>query len=172
MTMANSWSYVPHDKYKSTNQLIHTLVKIVGTGGNFLLNVGPDANGEWDTAAYTRLKEIGEWMKINGEAIYNTRPATVPVSDHTYFTVAKDKSAGYILVLLQENDNAFTNGTAFDVEDLYNGQFNHIQILGTNKKMPVTKYTDSKGTHMLKIEFKNDEAIRNLKHAVVFKLIK
>src|SRR5436190_11249980 len=103
MTMANSWSYVPHDKYKSTNELIHTLVKIVGTGGNLLLNVGPDPNGEWDTAAYTRLKEIGEWMKINSEAIYNTKPLPDPIYNSTYFTIAKDNSVSYVLALLDEN---------------------------------------------------------------------
>jgi alpha-L-fucosidase len=172
MTMANSWSYVPHDKYKSTNELIHTLIKIVGMGGNFLLNVGPDANGEWDTAAYTRLKEIGEWMTINGEAIYNTRPSTIPIYDHTYYTTAKDKSAGYILVLLKEKDDFFTNGALLQLQDLYEGKFNHVQVLGTKIKMPVRKYTDAKGVAMLEIVFKNDAAIKPLKHAVVLKLVK
>ncbi|WP_460554954.1 alpha-L-fucosidase [Ferruginibacter profundus] len=172
MTMAGSWSYVPHDTYKSTNELIHTLVKIVGTGGNLLLNVGPDANGEWDTTAYTRLKEMGEWMKINGEAIYNTRPSAVPIYDHNYFTMAKDKSAAYVLTLLKEQENYFTNGALLQVEDQYEGKFNHIQVLGTNIKLPIKKYRATNGLPMLEIRFPNDEGIRNLKHAVVFKLIR
>ena len=45
MTMGDQWSYKPDDKYKSTRQLIHLLVDIVAKGGNFLLNVGPDADG-------------------------------------------------------------------------------------------------------------------------------
>lgn len=73
MTMATSWSYVPGDIYKPTSELIQKLVDIVSKGGNFLLNIGPDPNGELDSIAYSRLNEIGEWMKINGEAIYNTR---------------------------------------------------------------------------------------------------
>lgn len=74
MTMAGSWSYTPNDRYKSSRQLIHLLVDIVAKGGNFLLNVGPDAEGEWDPQAYDRLQTIGDWMQINGEAIYATRP--------------------------------------------------------------------------------------------------
>lgn len=74
MTMANSWSYVPNDTYKSTKQLLSNLCMIVSRGGNYLLNIAPNAAGEWDTIAYQRLKEIGDWMQINGQAIYNTHP--------------------------------------------------------------------------------------------------
>lgn len=74
MTMGNSWSYVPNDSYKSTHRLIHLLVDIVAKGGNFLLNVGPDAQGKLPQEALLRMKEIGNWMKVNGDAIYKTRP--------------------------------------------------------------------------------------------------
>ena len=74
MTMATQWSYKPDDKYKSTRQLIHLLVNIVAKGGNFLLNVGPDSDGELPPPALERMKEIGRWMQVNGEAIYGTRP--------------------------------------------------------------------------------------------------
>ena len=52
MTMGGSWSYVPGDKYKSAQQLIHLLVKIVSRGGNFLLNVGPGPDGDWPLVAF------------------------------------------------------------------------------------------------------------------------
>ena len=74
MTMANSWSYVPGDTYKSGSELIHLLCRIVSRGGNLLLNIGPGPDGEWAPEAYQRLDEIGRWMKVNSEAIYNTRP--------------------------------------------------------------------------------------------------
>jgi alpha-L-fucosidase len=76
MPMATSWSYVPHDKYKSVHDLIHLLVDIVSKGGNYLLNIGPGPDGDFDPVAYERLKGIGEWMKVNSEAIYNTHPVT------------------------------------------------------------------------------------------------
>jgi alpha-L-fucosidase len=74
LTMGDSWSFKPHDKYKSTHRLIQLLVEIVAKGGNLLLNVGPQPDGELPPEAIARMKEIGVWMKINGEAIYGTRP--------------------------------------------------------------------------------------------------
>ncbi len=74
MTMGEQWSYRPDDNYKSTRQLIHLLVDVVAKGGNLLLNVGPDANGVFNERAIDRLKNIGDWLKNNGEAIYGTRP--------------------------------------------------------------------------------------------------
>lgn len=74
MTMANSWSYVPNDQYKSTATLLKNLCLIVSRGGNFLLNIAPDPQGRFDSTAYQRLEEIGAWMKVNGEAIYSSQP--------------------------------------------------------------------------------------------------
>jgi alpha-L-fucosidase len=74
MTMGDQWSYKPNDAYKSTNRLVHLLVDIVAKGGNFLLNIGPNADGEMPAGALQRLHEIGDWMKVNSEAIYGTRP--------------------------------------------------------------------------------------------------
>lgn len=74
MTMANSWSYVPNDQYKSTAKILENLCLIVSRGGNYLLNIAPNAQGEWDPVAYQRLSEIGSWMKTNGTAIYGTHP--------------------------------------------------------------------------------------------------
>jgi alpha-L-fucosidase len=73
MTMGDSWSFKPNDNYKPTRQLIHLLVDIVAKGGNFLLNVGPDSDGQLPATAVDRMKEIGQWMQVNGEAIYGTR---------------------------------------------------------------------------------------------------
>ena len=96
LTMGNSWSYVPNDHYKSATQLIDLLVKIVSRGGNLLLNVGPSPDGEWDDTAYSRLKEIGAWMKINGEGIYNSKPRRPYTSANNIFlTQSKDEKAIY-----------------------------------------------------------------------------
>lgn len=74
MPMGNSWSYVPDDHYKSVRTLVHMLVEVVSKGGNLLLNVGPDANGELAPEAYDRMDGIGRWMDVNGEALYGSRP--------------------------------------------------------------------------------------------------
>ncbi|MBN1419673.1 MAG: alpha-L-fucosidase [Planctomycetes bacterium] len=74
MTMGKQWSYKPQDEYKSERTLIHLLVDIVSKGGNFLLNVGPRPDGELPAEALERLAGIARWMRVNGEAIYGTRP--------------------------------------------------------------------------------------------------
>ncbi|MGV3721300.1 MAG: alpha-L-fucosidase [Actinomycetota bacterium] len=74
ITMGDQWSYKPDDQYKSTHHLIQLLVDIVAKGGNLLLNVGPDEQGQFPPTALQRLKEIGDWMQVNGEAIHGTRP--------------------------------------------------------------------------------------------------
>jgi len=73
ITMGEQWSYKPDDRYKSSRQLIHLLVDVVAKGGNLCLNVGPTSDGEIPPGAMQRLSEIGDWMKVNGEAIYKTR---------------------------------------------------------------------------------------------------
>ena len=64
-----------------------------------MLNIGPSPEGEWDTAAYNRLKEIGEWMKINGESIYGTRPMPPYAQDDLRFTEAKDHHSFYAICM-------------------------------------------------------------------------
>ena len=73
MTMNDTWGYKSYDhNWKSTETLVRTLIDVVSKGGNYLLNVGPTAEGEIPQASVERLKQIGAWMKINSESIYGT----------------------------------------------------------------------------------------------------
>jgi alpha-L-fucosidase len=73
MTINDTWACNKNDrKFKSAQQLIRTLVDIASKGGNFLLNVGPMPDGTIQPEFEERLREIGAWLKINGEAIYGT----------------------------------------------------------------------------------------------------
>jgi alpha-L-fucosidase len=74
LTMGDYWAYNPRDYFKPARELIHILVEIVCKGGNLLLDIGPDADGRLPAASLDRLKELGEWMASNGEAIHGTRP--------------------------------------------------------------------------------------------------
>ncbi|WP_242163959.1 alpha-L-fucosidase [Lysobacter sp. M15] len=73
MTLGDSWSYTPNDNYKPARQVVQMLVDVVAKGGNYLLNVGPQPDGQLPDEAVQRLREIGAWMQVNGEAIYASR---------------------------------------------------------------------------------------------------
>lgn len=100
MTMGDSWSYVPNDRYKSTTQLIHLLCDVVAKGGNLLLNVGPDAEGRLPEAALDRMKAMGEWLEENGAAIYGTRPLVPCCMGNVRFTQSKDGKHRYAICLI------------------------------------------------------------------------
>ncbi len=68
-----AWSYIENDEFKSTKTLVHDLVDIVSKNGNLLLNVGPRADGVIPDEAADLLRGLGAWLRVNGEAIYNTR---------------------------------------------------------------------------------------------------
>jgi alpha-L-fucosidase len=74
MTINDSWGYNANDQnWKSSRQLIRNLSDIASKDGNYLLNVGPTAEGVIPEAEVERLRAIGRWLKVNGEAIYATR---------------------------------------------------------------------------------------------------
>ena len=73
MTMNDTWGHATNDtNWKSSETLIRKLTDSAGKGGNFLLNVGPTAAGEFPPESIERLAAIGKWMKVNGESIYAT----------------------------------------------------------------------------------------------------
>lgn len=102
ITLGDAWGHVPNDQYKSSTKVIHTLIEVVAKGGSLLLGVGPSAEGTLNDRQISRLKEIGDWLKVNGEGIYGTRTTTLYQSGNTYFTKGKEKIV-YALVTVAEN---------------------------------------------------------------------
>lgn len=112
MTINDTWGYKSYDtNFKSSESLIHNLVDIASKGGNYLLNVGPDATGTIPAPEVQRLHDVGAWMKINGDSIYATARspykrlpfdgrATVK-GNNLYLNVFKWPDAGLTLTGLQ-----------------------------------------------------------------------
>lgn len=103
ITLGGAWGYVPNDRFKSSVAVIHTLVEVVAKGGNLLLGVGPDAEGRLSDQQIDRLKEIGQWLSANGNAIYNTRPAETYQSKSTFFTKGNEGKI-YAINCIPENE--------------------------------------------------------------------
>ena len=75
MTINYSWAYVPSDKtYKSTYEILRTLIEVVSRGGNLLLNVGPKPDGTLAPEEAKTLEDLAIWMKVNKESIENVTP--------------------------------------------------------------------------------------------------
>lgn len=102
-TMNGMWGYKIEDqKYKSTKELIHYLVRAVGKNANLLMNIGPQPNGELPATALDRLKEMGEWMNTYGETIYGTRGGDV--APHNWGVSTRKGNRLFIHILdLQDN---------------------------------------------------------------------
>jgi alpha-L-fucosidase len=77
-TINDTWGYKADDhNWKSPQDLIHKLVDIISKGGNYLLNVGPTAEGVIPEPSVERLLAMGDWLQVNGEAVYGTRPGPI-----------------------------------------------------------------------------------------------
>ncbi|EWH08962.1 alpha-L-fucosidase [Catenovulum agarivorans DS-2] len=73
----SSWGYVTNHKYRDANSLVDDMVDIISKNGSLLLNIGPKPDGTIPDEEIKLLAEIGDWLKMNGEAIYETRPWVV-----------------------------------------------------------------------------------------------
>lgn len=72
-TFGTSFGYMENDIYKSVESVIHEMVEVISRNGNFLINIGPKADGTLVPEQEERLRAMGEWLSINGEAIYDSR---------------------------------------------------------------------------------------------------
>lgn len=105
ITLSNDWGWVPNAKFKSPETVITNLIEIVAKGGCLLLGVGPTPEGIIEEEVVKRLQKIGDWLKTNDEAVYNTRITPEYHSENTWFTTSKDKKKIYALYALHDGEN-------------------------------------------------------------------
>jgi alpha-L-fucosidase len=168
MTMNDTWGFKSTDhNWKSTETLIHNLVDISAKGGNYLLNVGPTAEGLIPIPSVERLAEMGNWMEVNGEAIYESRlwdhyedgeaiRYTYTGGDHLYAV-----SLGW-------------PGTQLVLSKVEPADGSEIYMLGYDEPLEWTFEADVGEAGLLTIslpEALQEEDVRPCNHAFVFKIL-
>jgi alpha-L-fucosidase len=95
------FSYEPDETFLRNGEwIVEKLIDIVAKGGNFMVGIGPDLTGKFHPKALEAVRYAGEWLNINGEAIYSTRPRPKwQEGDHVRFTRSKDNTTVYIIIL-------------------------------------------------------------------------
>ncbi len=142
MTMNNHWGYNKFDKnFKSTKDLLRKLADIASKSGNFLLNVGPKADGTFPQESIDRLREIGQWMKVNGEAIYGTQASPFPELEWgrcTQKTLKNGDTRLYLHVFdWPENGKLVVHGIFNQAKQAY------LLVDETKKSLPVSRLEDA-----------------------------
>lgn len=151
-----SWSYVPGEKYRSPNQIIDMLMDVISKNGVLMLAFGPKADGSIPPYAKRSIGNVGDWLKINGEAVYATRPwtifgegVTIPnegmggdeveyVAEDVRFTRSKDNTTLYITFL------GYPDGGEGVIKSLKSGNIDlstldTIELLGSNSTIEVSQ---------------------------------
>ncbi len=103
--LSPDWGWTPNAKFKSAHAVIADLIEVVAKGGNLLLGVGPTPKGLIQPEVEVILKQIGAWLKVNGEGIYSTRITPNYKSNNVWFTANKDGKKLYALYIPDEKSN-------------------------------------------------------------------
>ncbi len=97
-----NWSFLYNDSFQSSRALVKCLIQTVSCGGNLALGVGPQPDGRFPAGAMDSIKGLGDWLKINGDAIYGTRAADLEQNDQVMYTKKGDTL--YALLPLEEGE--------------------------------------------------------------------
>jgi alpha-L-fucosidase len=148
MTMNNNWGYNKNDNnWKSSEDLVQKLIDIASKGGNFLLNVGPTAEGLFPQASVERLQAMGEWMKINGESIYATEAS--PFKSLSWGRVTQKNIKGNTRLYLHvfdwpQNNEVILPGIGSEVLN--------VQALADNAKIKFTRNGNDYAIHLAGVQ--------------------
>lgn len=133
ITMGDSFSYVPNDHYKSSQKIIETLVKIISRGGNYLMNIAPGPNGDYDPVVYDRLKEISGWMEKNKSAVFATRSIAPYHDEDFYYTQSKDGKTVNVFHISENREYKVPENLRFTIPEGFKPET--VNVLGIKSKI-------------------------------------
>ena len=157
---SSSWGYTENQKYKTPDRLVDDLIDIVSKNGCLLLNVGPRADGTIPDQDRQILLAIGDWLKVNGEAIYESRPWTTygegPTATSTgHLAESKDKrftardirfttngDALYVIPLAWPDDGKTKIESLKTGSKLFPGEIKQVSLLGSAAKLDWKRSAD------------------------------
>jgi len=163
LVLAKNYSYDPKaENYKDGSWIIENLIEICSKGGNFMLTVGPSGKGTFHPKAVEAIEYAGDWLKVNGEAIYKTRPFEVfHEGEHIRFTRSKDEK--YVYAISQQ-----WPGKTFTVKSVTPRAGSQIYMLGVKKPLA---WRIADNSLVIEIpEQLQDEANRPCKQAWAFRI--
>jgi alpha-L-fucosidase len=115
MTINDSWAYLAADNnWKSPQQLVQNLVECARDGGNYLLDIGPRADGSVPEPSVTRLKAIGRWLQKNGDAVYATQKCRFPHGNIGAYT--RRGNTLYTVIYFWPGETMTVGGAKFKVK--------------------------------------------------------
>ena len=161
-----TWCYVENFRMKPAGQLIHELIDIVSKNGVLLLNVCPMADGSFPDDQKQLLYAIGDWLKVNGEAIYATRAREGDLwkeGDDLRFTKSKDGKHVYAI-------NMKWPGESLRLKTVRPREGSEIRLLGFPEPLKWTWDTDGKALTIDLPKTLQEEAKRPCSHAFVLKI--
>ena len=137
MTMNETWGFKKNDNnWKSSEKLISNLIDVAAKGGNYLLNIGPKSDGLIPKESVDRLNEVGKWMKVNSEAIHNTRSRTdYKEGERVKYTVSKDNAYTYLIA-------EQISGPTLTVKNISPKSGSNMYMLGNKKELKWTQLSN------------------------------
>jgi alpha-L-fucosidase len=127
MTINDTWAFNVHDRnFKSSAQIIRSLVEVVSRGGNFLLNVGPRPDGTIQPEFLERLRAVGRWMRTNGEAVYGATYG--PIQGQESFRTTAKRDAIYVHLMEPRRGLLILSGLRRNVVQ--------VRLLASGRRLP------------------------------------
>ncbi|MFC2087238.1 alpha-L-fucosidase, partial [Bacteroidota bacterium] len=140
--ISDYWAWKPFDNYLSAQQLIHQLVDIVCKGGNYVLSVPVMDNGKITPPAVERLEKMGEWLDVNGEAIYSTRMYSMDTYKEGNICYTKKGNKVFAIYLDESNGDKGNLPAVVNIKHIIPVNGSKIYMLGIDKPLKWEKAGD------------------------------